>query len=97
VISPAEVPKIAERLRLASSTIRCRELTDLLTSLGFEVRNGRKAGHKVVVHHDIATFTSAGFTCGHGGNPEIKAVYVKRIATLIRQYEAELRAYLEEE
>ncbi len=78
----------------ASSTIRCQELLDTLISPGFEVRDGKKSGHKVIVHHGIATFTSGGFTCGHGKNPEIKAVYVKKVARLIEQYDAELRAYL---
>ncbi len=37
--------------------MRCQELADLLTELGFEVRDGKKAGHKVFVHHGIETFT----------------------------------------
>ncbi|MEA3278869.1 MAG: hypothetical protein U9Q81_26965 [Pseudomonadota bacterium] len=68
----------------------------MLRSLGFEVRDGKKAGHKVFVHHGIAAFSSGGYTCGHGKNPEIKPVYVKRIARLIKQYEVELLAYLGE-
>ena len=97
MVSPTEIPGIVGRLLSAPSKMRCQELADILTSLGFEVRDGKKAGHKVFVHHGVAAFTSAGFTCGHGKNPEIKSVYVKKIARLIKQYEAELRAYLGEE
>jgi len=95
--SPVEIPEIVDRLLSTHSKMRCQELADILTSLGFDVRDGKKAGHKIFVHHGIATFTSAGYTCGHGKNPEIKSVYVKKIARLIKQYEAELRAYLGEE
>ena len=68
-----------------------------MESLGFEVRAGKKAGHKVVIHPGIEGFYSAAFTCGHGRNPEIKPVYVSRMVTLIRQYEAELTEFLERE
>ena len=74
----------------AGGGIRCQKLADLLTSLGFEVRDGKKAGHKVFVHHGIASFTSGGYTCGHGRNPEIKPVYIKNVAKLLKQYESEL-------
>jgi hypothetical protein len=85
-----------DRLRSASAAIRCQELADMLESLGFEVRDGKKQGHKVFVHHGVTLFTSGGYTCGHGRNPEIKPVYVKKIVRLLRQYETELIQYLGE-
>lgn len=88
--------EVVERLRSGGAAIRCQELADLLTSLGFEVRDGKKAGHKVFVHHGIEVFTSGGYTCGHGRNPEIKPVYLKNVAKLLKQYEAELIQYLGE-
>ncbi len=51
---------------------------------------------KVFVHHGVTSFTSGGYTCGHGRNPEIKPVYVKKIVRLLRQYETELIQYLGE-
>lgn len=83
-------------LRSAGATVRCGELAGHLESLGFEVRDGKKQGHKVFVHHGIATFTSGAYTCGHGRNPEIKPVYIKKVITLLRQYESELNHYLGE-
>lgn len=97
MVSPRKVRELVERLRSASSTVRCHELAGMLASLGFEVRSGKKSGHKVFVHHGIATFTSDGYTCGHGKNSEIKSVYVKKIARLLERYEDELLAYLREE
>ena len=87
---------VINRLRSNASSTRCDELAGILESLGFEVREGKKQGHKIFVHHDVDAFTSAAYTCGHGRNPEIKPVYVRKVASLLRQYEAELVLYLGE-
>lgn len=80
----------------AGGGIRCRELQKLLESLGFEVREGRKQGHRVVVHPGLAAFTSASYSCGHGTNPEIKRPYIKNIIKIMHRYESELRHYVGE-
>ncbi|MCK5359626.1 MAG: type II toxin-antitoxin system HicA family toxin [Gammaproteobacteria bacterium] len=87
---------LIQRLRSNAPSIRCNEMAEILESLGFEVRNGKKQGHKVFVHHGIAAFTSAAYTCGHGRNPEIKPVYVRKVAGLLKQYETELILFLGE-
>ncbi len=87
---------VVGRLRSAGATIRCQELAKSLVLLGFEVRDGKKSGHKVFVHHGIASFTSGGYTCGHGHNPEIKPGYIKQVIKLLSQYETELIQYLGE-
>jgi hypothetical protein len=92
---PAEAVRAArEQLEQASASLRCQDLVRILTRLGFDVRDGRKQGHKVMTHPGVPSFTSQGFTCGHGRNPEIKPVYVRRIAATLRQYEPELADYL---
>ena len=68
----------------------------MLASLGFGVRDGKKQGHKIFVHHGVSSFTSGAYTCGHGRNPEIKPVYIKKVVKLLRQYESELIQYLGE-
>ena len=88
--------EVTKHLRLANSSIRCQELTRILESLGFNVRNGKKQGHKVFVHHGLDSFTSGGYNCGHGKNPEVKPVYIKKIARLLKQYENELIQYSRE-
>ncbi len=78
------------------AAVRCQELDKLLTSLGFEVRDGKKSGHKVFLHHGISSFTSGAYTCGHGKNPQVKPVYVKKIFRLLTQYETEIIQFLGE-
>jgi predicted RNA binding protein YcfA (HicA-like mRNA interferase family) len=85
---------VIKGLRLAAASVKCKDLAKTLTSLGFEVRNGRKSGHKVYVHHGLTTFTTGGYTCGHGKNPEIKPVYVKKVAANLENYKSELIQYL---
>ncbi len=76
--------------------MRCAELTGLLEGLGFEVRDGRRGGHKVFIHDHISGFTSGSYNCEHGRNPEIKRPYVKKVLAVLRQHEQELKRYLEE-
>lgn len=90
------VATVIETLEASKANTRCREMIAHLESLGFDVRAGKKAGHKVVTHAGIEGFFSDAFTCGHGRDPEIKPVYVSRMVKLLRRYEAELDAYLED-
>lgn len=83
-----------QTLASAGTGLRCKDLLRTLRKLGFDVRDGAKQGHKVLTHPGLARFTAAGFTCGHGTNPEIKPVYVKQVAKLLRDYQAELEDYL---
>lgn len=50
----------------------------------------------VFTHPSLVRFSTAGFTCGHGKNPEIKTVYVKNMIGLLREYEGDLVAFLRE-
>jgi hypothetical protein len=70
-------------------------MSNHLERLGFEVRAGKKEGHKIFVHQGIPGFFSGSYTCGHGRNPEIKPVYVTKVVKLLRRYEAELIEFLE--
>lgn len=83
-----------EELEQAVTSLRCRDLVRILRKLGFDVRNGAKQGHKVMTHPGVPSFTSQAFTCGHGRNPEIKPVYVRKVAATLRQFEPELAEYL---
>jgi len=75
--------------------MRCRDLVDILDGLGFEVRDGKKQGHKILFHAGIRGFFSASFTCGHGRNPEIKPAYVRQVRKLLLRYESEILGFLE--
>lgn len=93
----AKVTDALQRLTDAGSSLRCDELRRILESLGFEVRDGKKAGHKVVTHAGLPDFFSAAYTCGHGKNPEIKPAYIHKIRKLIEEREADLRDWLKGE
>ena len=69
----------------------------MLESLGFEIRDGKSAGHKLVFHAGIPEFYSASFNCGHGKNPEVKRAYVRKLVRLLEQYERELIEYIDQE
>jgi hypothetical protein len=86
---------VVDTLESAKASMRCKDMVLALESLGFEVRDGGKQGHKVLTHDRIPGFFSAAFTCGHGRNPEIKPAYVGRICKLLRRYECELKHFLE--
>lgn len=80
-------------LQQAGASMRCADLQKLLESIGFEIRAGKKPGHKVVYHaalSKISEFSTTSYTCGHGRNPEVKPNYVKKMLGVIRRYEAQL-------
>lgn len=84
-----------DHLQQRRNSLCCDDVKRLLTELGFEVRDGKRGGHKVFTHPALSEFTSASFNCGHGKNPEIKPNYISDIIKIIRKYEAELAEYQE--
>ena len=78
-----------EQLRQQQASIRCSDLVQILTGLGFEVRSGRAPGHKVVTHPKIKGLYS-NFDCGHGRSPEVRVPYVLNMRRVLRQYHSEL-------
>lgn len=83
-------------MEAVGANCRCKHLIKTLTKLGFDVRDGKKQGHKVMTHPGLPGFTTENFTCGHGGNPEIKRIYIKNVLKVLRNYELELNKYLGE-
>jgi hypothetical protein len=71
--------------------------TTLLESLGFDVRDGKKGGHKIYVHKDLPTFKSGSYNCGHGKDPEIKSPYITKIINNLDPYREDIIKYLEKE
>ena len=75
--------------------MRCADLGKLLESLGFDVKDSGRGGHKVFFHDHLEGFISGSYDCGHGRNSEIKPAYINNVLRILRQYEAELTGYLE--
>lgn len=67
----------------------------MLERLGFEVKDGKRGGHKLFFHDHLPSFTSSSFNCGHGKNPEIKPAYIKKLIRTLREHESDLKKYLE--
>jgi hypothetical protein len=87
--------EIIEQLQLRKSSLCCEDVKQLLTQLGFDVRDGKLGGHKIYVHQGLPSFHSGSFNCGHGKNPEIKPAYITKIVQVLKQYKNELDTYLE--
>ncbi len=87
--------EVVSTLQASKANIRCNTLAEQLARLGFEVRDGKRGGHKVFFHDGISAFTSGSYNCGHGKNPEIKPAYIGKILRILRQYEDEIIDFLE--
>ncbi len=87
---PDKVEEVILILQQRKTSLCCDNVKNLLQSLGFIVRDGKKGGHKIFVHPNLTGFFSGSFDCGHGKNPEIKPGYIKAIIKILTQYKDEL-------
>jgi len=86
---------IIQELESVRANARCRDVIEKLENLGFEVREGKRGGHKIFVHDHLPSFRSGSLNCGHGKNPEIKPVYIKKLIRLLNEHESDIKKYLE--
>jgi len=89
---PSEVEQFSKaqiiaKLESSKAELRCQDVVCALESLGFDVHDGKKQGHKIVLHGGIPAFFSASFTCEYDRDPEIRPVYVKNLLTVLRRHE----------
>lgn len=75
-------------------SMRCSELVAVLQSLGFQVRDGSRGGHKVYTHPHLKDFVSDGINCDHGRNPQVKPAYVAKAIRNLKQHKDELEKFL---
>lgn len=87
--------KVLDDLKGSKKSSRCSQVTKSLTKLGFDVRDGKRGGHKVYVHDGLVSFTSASYNCGHGKNPEIKPAYIAKILKILEENKVELVEFLD--
>jgi hypothetical protein len=83
-------------LEQRKKSMRCSDLEQVLKSLGFEVGDCRRAGHKKIKHSGIAGFFGSSFDGGHKADSEIKFCYVAGVIRLIKQYRVELEKLMEQ-
>lgn len=89
-MSRSRVDEALRQLR-SGGQLRCGEIEKILRSLGFDVREGRRGGHRIVTHDGLPSFTSASFDCGHGRNGDVKKAYARHLARIIEDYRDELK------
>lgn len=88
------VETIINDLRLRPSSYRCRELVRALENLGYSVRSGKAANHKIYVHKGTRNFSGGNFNCGHGRNPFVQSTYVNNVASELERAQDDLRKFL---
>ena len=69
-----------------TANLRCFEICNDLVDLGFVICDGRIGGHKIVSHPMMKRFIGADFNCGHGTNPIVKPVYVRKLLRVLKDY-----------
>ena len=81
-------------LESSKTSMRCADLTRILVSLGFTVRDGKLGGHKIFVHDGLPNFWSGSYNCDHGRNPQIKGPYITNVLRVLREHEVDLKTFL---
>ena len=90
-----KLEKICTLLKETEAKVKCSDLRSHLEQLGFTVRDGKRAGHKVVTHPSLKDFYSTSYNCGHGGNSVIKPAYIRNILKSLKIHEQALIEYLQ--
>ncbi len=90
------VSALVADLRARKANVRCRELGEILKTLGFTITPGR-GNHKVVTHDGLEGFLSTSYDCGHGKDSQIKPPYITKVAKVLSDYAVELQGYLEKD
>lgn len=85
---------IKKELSQRKASMKCSEACEILISLGFEIRDGKKGGHKIYVHDHLPSFMSSSLDCGHGRDPVIKPAYIQKVIKVLALHEEELVEYM---
>lgn len=89
----SSLEELIELLRNSGHNLRCEEIRQHLERFGFQVKSGKKAGHKVVDHETCQI--SFNYDCGHGRNPTPKRPYLKKIARELEIHREEIEGTME--
>ena len=60
------------------------DLRRMLVNLGFEVKDGRRGGHKVLTHKGLPEFWSVSYNAGATRNGIVKKIYIKEIIKVLK-------------
>ena len=62
------------------------DLRKMLVNLGFEVKDGRRGGHKLIKHQGLPEFFSSSYNAGAKRNGIIKKFYIKGIIKVLKTH-----------
>ncbi len=89
------IDEALELLRQRKRSLRASELTQLLESFGFLVKDCGKGGHKKIGHAGLEGFMGSSFNAGHGSDDIVKPGYVSNMMRLLRTYQVELEQLMQ--
>jgi len=77
-------------------SIKRSELTGLLESLGFKIREGNKGKHSTYTHKAFVMHPGGAFNGEHGKDGLIKMPYILDAIKIIRAHQEEIMEYIGE-
>jgi len=90
-----KLQNVIAALSAAKASTNCTDMATYLESLGFYIRGGKSAGHKLFFHDGLSAFKVASYDCGHAKNQDVKLPYVVNVLRVLRQHQDEISSYLD--
>ena len=87
----SEFGKLLKKLEAltGSTNTSCREFSNILIALGFQIENCGSAGHKIARHQPYPNYN-----CGHNKGEAVKRPYIKKLYKFVKQHEEAIKEYL---
>lgn len=91
-----EFHKLLKKLEdlTTSANASCKEFTNLLIALGFQIENCGSAGHKIARHPAISLIEYPNYNCGHNKGEAVKRQYIKKLYKFVKQHENAIKEHL---
>ena len=92
----SEFGKLLKKLEAltGSTNTSCREFTNILIALGFQIENCGNAGHKIARHPAVSLIEYPNYNCGHNKGEAVKRPYIKKLYKFVQQHEEAIKEYL---
>ena len=92
----AEFEKLLKKLEnlTTSTNACCKEFTNLLIALGFQIENCGSAGHKIARHPAVSLIEYPNYNCGHNKSEAVKRPYIKKLYKFVKQHENAIKEHM---
>ncbi len=77
-----------------SANATCKEFTNLLLALGFQIENCGSAGHKIARHPAVSLIEYPNYNCGHNMGEAVKRPYIKKLYKFVKQHESAIKEHM---